>query len=98
MHKTKNWGLSQAAGAVNKWKNRIYEKSKNSFLTFRTGLDVFWSEWKALRLSELGVKAQQQQSKYDEYKKKGCPTILGLLPLAESIKLVHKFLKCVLHS
>ena len=26
MHKTKNWGLSQAAGAVNKWKNRIYEK------------------------------------------------------------------------
>ena len=48
--------------------------------------------------ARVRVKAQQQQSKYDEYKKKGCPTILGLQPLAESIKLVHKFLKCVLHS
>ena len=85
MHKTKKIRPFHKAGA--KWKNRIYEKSKNRPADFPHWICVlkwvksFTPEWDS-------SKSTASQNTTNTVR----------IPFAESIKLVHKFLKCVLHS
>ena len=110
MHKTKNWGLSQAAGAVNKWKNRIYEKSKNSFLTFRTGCVLKWvksftPEWAGSKSTAAAVKIRRiQEEGLSDYSRlttigrvdKACPQVFEMC-FAQLVVLRRRWCGCRKH-